>query len=157
MPVNFLLYTALMRLGAYYGDNFKIECPTGSGNVMNLFEVAQVLGERLISTFTKDSSGRSDRCLAMRRSFRRIRTGVTTFSSTSTSMAIRVPASGRVIRRDGRDVLRGSFKRTVLLRRRMLTSATSSGSRSGLDRDRVKRQWLRMWRSRSSFVLRQEG
>jgi hypothetical protein len=58
MPVNFLLYVSLMRLGAYYGDKFKIECPTGSGNEMNLFEVAQVLGERLISTFTKDSAGR---------------------------------------------------------------------------------------------------
>ena len=58
MPVNFLLYVSLMRLGAYYGDTFKIECPTGSGKEMNLFEVAQVLGERLISTFTKDSAGR---------------------------------------------------------------------------------------------------
>ena len=58
MPVNFLLYVSLMRLGAYYGDTFKIECPTGSGKEMNLFEVAQVLGERLIGTFTKDSSGR---------------------------------------------------------------------------------------------------
>jgi len=58
MPVNFLLYTSLLRLGAYYGDNFKIECPTGSGNVVNLFEVATMLGERLISTFTKDSAGR---------------------------------------------------------------------------------------------------
>ena len=58
MPVNFLLYTSLMRLGAYYGDSFKIECPTGSGNLMNLFEVGKVLGERLIGTFVKDSSGR---------------------------------------------------------------------------------------------------
>jgi hypothetical protein len=58
MPVNFLLYVSLMRLGAYYGDTFKIECPTGSGNVMNLFEVGQMLGERLIGTFTKDSAGR---------------------------------------------------------------------------------------------------
>jgi len=58
MPVNFLLYTALMRLGAYYGDDFTIECPTGSGNLMNLFQVAKVLGERLIGTFVKDSSGR---------------------------------------------------------------------------------------------------
>ena len=57
MPVNFLLYTSLMRLGAYYGDTFKIECPTGSGNMMNLFEVAKELGERLIGTFVKSSSG----------------------------------------------------------------------------------------------------
>jgi hypothetical protein len=58
MPVNFLLYTSLMRLGAYYGDTFKIECPTGSGNQMTLFEVAKELGERLIGTFVKDSSGK---------------------------------------------------------------------------------------------------
>ena len=31
MPVNFLLYTSLLRLYAYYGDDFKVECPTGSG------------------------------------------------------------------------------------------------------------------------------
>jgi len=58
MPVNFLLYTALMRLGAYYGDTFKVECPTGSGKQMTLFEVAKVLGERLIGTFVKDSFGK---------------------------------------------------------------------------------------------------
>jgi Mannosylglycerate hydrolase MGH1-like glycoside hydrolase domain len=58
MPVNFLLYVSLLRLGAYYGDTFKIECPTGSGKLMNLFEVGKVLGERLIGTFLKDSSGR---------------------------------------------------------------------------------------------------
>ena len=34
MPVNFLLYLSLMRLGAYYGDSFKVECPTGSGKQM---------------------------------------------------------------------------------------------------------------------------
>jgi hypothetical protein len=58
MPVNFLLYVALMRLGAYYGDTFKVECPTGSGKQMNLFEAAKVLGERLIGTFVKDSEGK---------------------------------------------------------------------------------------------------
>lgn len=58
MPVNFLLYTALLRLGTYYGDSFTIECPTGSGQIMTLFQVAKELGERLIGTFVKDSSGR---------------------------------------------------------------------------------------------------
>ena len=58
MPVNFLLYTSLMRLGAYYGDTFKIECPTGSGNLMTLFQAGKELGERLIRTFINDSSGR---------------------------------------------------------------------------------------------------
>jgi hypothetical protein len=58
MPVNFLLYVALMRLAAYYGDSFTVECPTGSGNVMNLFQVATSLGDRLAGAFLRDSSGR---------------------------------------------------------------------------------------------------
>jgi hypothetical protein len=40
MPINLLLYSALIRLYAYYGDDFKVECPTGSGNEKTLFEVA---------------------------------------------------------------------------------------------------------------------
>ena len=41
MPVNVLIIRALLHYFAYYGDNFKIECPTGSGKMMNLFEVAR--------------------------------------------------------------------------------------------------------------------
>jgi hypothetical protein len=41
VPVNTLIIRALMHYFAYHGDNFKIECPTGSGRLMNLFEVAQ--------------------------------------------------------------------------------------------------------------------
>jgi Glycosyl hydrolase family 63 C-terminal domain len=58
MPVNFLLMTALGRLYAFYGDDFKVECPTGSGQYMNLFEVAQELGERLTRIFLRDDDGR---------------------------------------------------------------------------------------------------
>jgi hypothetical protein len=58
MPINFLLYTALGRLYAYYGDDFKIECPTGSGQMMTLLEVAKELGERLCRIFLRDSTGR---------------------------------------------------------------------------------------------------
>ncbi len=58
MPVNVLLYNALLRMGAYYGDSFKVECPTGSGNEMTLFEVAQELAERLITTFQRNEAGR---------------------------------------------------------------------------------------------------
>jgi hypothetical protein len=42
----------------YYGDTFKIECPTGSGNLMNLFEVAQEISDRLTRIFLRDKSGR---------------------------------------------------------------------------------------------------
>ncbi|MBB5339952.1 MGH1-like glycoside hydrolase domain-containing protein [Tunturiibacter gelidoferens] len=58
MPVNFLLYLSLLRLGAYYGDTFKVECPTGSGKLLSLFEVAHELAERLIGTFVRGESGR---------------------------------------------------------------------------------------------------
>jgi len=58
MPVNLLLYTALFRLYTYYGDDFKIECPTGSGNEVTLFDVARELGERLTRLFLRDASGR---------------------------------------------------------------------------------------------------
>jgi hypothetical protein len=58
MPVNIMLYNSLMRLGAYFGDSFKIECPTGSGKQMTLIEVAQEIGDRLIKTFLRGSDGR---------------------------------------------------------------------------------------------------
>jgi Glycosyl hydrolase family 63 C-terminal domain len=57
MPVNYLLLTALGRLYGFYGDDFKVECPTGSGQFMNLFEVAQELGERLTRIFLHDPIG----------------------------------------------------------------------------------------------------
>ncbi len=58
MPVNILILRALLNFYLYYGDNFKIECPTGSGKMMNLFEVGQEISSRLIRTFTRDESGR---------------------------------------------------------------------------------------------------
>jgi hypothetical protein len=58
MPVNTLIVRALLQFYLYYGDNFKIECPTGSGRMMNLFEVAREISDRLISTFTKDENGK---------------------------------------------------------------------------------------------------
>jgi hypothetical protein len=58
MPINFLIYTALIRLYAYYGEDFRIECPTGSGQMMTLLEVARELGERLVGIFLHDASGK---------------------------------------------------------------------------------------------------
>jgi hypothetical protein len=58
MPVNALLIRALLQFYLYYGDNFKIECPTGSGNLMNLFEVAREIANRLERIFLRDKSGR---------------------------------------------------------------------------------------------------
>jgi hypothetical protein len=58
MPVNVLIIRALLNYYLYYGDNFRVECPTGSGDWMNLFEVARDLSVRLKHIFTRDEHGR---------------------------------------------------------------------------------------------------
>jgi len=58
IPVNVMLIRALQQYYLYYGDNFKIECPTGSGKMMNLFEVSKEISDRIISTFTRDKNGK---------------------------------------------------------------------------------------------------
>jgi hypothetical protein len=58
MPVNVILIRALLNYFTYYGDSFKVECPTGSGRMMNLFEVAKNIADRLAGIFLKDTSGR---------------------------------------------------------------------------------------------------
>src|SRR5580658_6764926 len=58
MPMNVLLIRALLQFYLFYGDKFKIECPTGSGNLMNLFEVAREIADRLTRIFLRDESGR---------------------------------------------------------------------------------------------------
>jgi len=58
LPVNVLIIRALAEFYLYYGDNFKVECPTGSGNMMNLYEVAMELIHRLSSIFLRDERGR---------------------------------------------------------------------------------------------------
>ncbi len=58
MPVNALLIRALLNLHQFYGDEFKVECPTGSGKLMTLFEVAQELSRRLTGIFLRDQNGK---------------------------------------------------------------------------------------------------
>jgi hypothetical protein len=58
MPVNALIIRALIQSYAYYGDEFTVECPTGSGRRMNLFQVAQEIGQRAANIFLKDEDGR---------------------------------------------------------------------------------------------------
>ncbi len=57
-PINYLLIEALQKLHHYYGDDFKVELPSGSGNYFTLWEVADDLSRRLISIFERDASGR---------------------------------------------------------------------------------------------------
>jgi hypothetical protein len=58
MPVNILLIRALQQFYLYYGDNFKVECPTGSGKRRNLFEVSHEIADRLTRIFLRDKQGR---------------------------------------------------------------------------------------------------
>jgi hypothetical protein len=58
MPVNGLIIRALMQYYLYYGDDFQVECPTGSGRLMTLYQVAEEIARRLESMFLKNSSGR---------------------------------------------------------------------------------------------------
>ncbi|OYP38060.1 MGH1-like glycoside hydrolase domain-containing protein [Rhodopirellula sp. MGV] len=56
-PMNYLIIQSLKRYHAFYGDTFKVECPTGSGNEMTLMEVAQEIESRCISMFECDENG----------------------------------------------------------------------------------------------------
>ncbi len=58
MPVNGLIIRALVQYYGYYGDDFTIECPTGSGRQMTLCQVAEEISRRLTSIFLRDRSGR---------------------------------------------------------------------------------------------------
>ena len=57
-PINVLIIRALLELYQYFGDRFKVECPTGSGRSMTLFELARELSSRLVAIFRKDEQGR---------------------------------------------------------------------------------------------------
>jgi len=58
MPVNAMIIRGLLEYHLYYGDNFKIECPTGSGTMMNLFEVSKEISNRTTRIFLRDERGR---------------------------------------------------------------------------------------------------
>jgi hypothetical protein len=57
MPVNALIVRGLLQMYPFYGPDFKVECPTRSGNYMTLFEVAKEIGRRNASIFFRDASG----------------------------------------------------------------------------------------------------
>src|SRR6266550_1796840 len=56
-PINYLLIESLQQFHHYYGDDFKVECPTGSGHFMHLNEVANELSNRLIKLWLRDGKG----------------------------------------------------------------------------------------------------
>jgi len=58
MPVNGLIMRGLLQMYPFYGPDFKVECPTGSGKYMTLFEVAKEINRRLSSIFLRDANGK---------------------------------------------------------------------------------------------------
>lgn len=58
LAVNFLLIESLQRFHQYYGDDLQVECPTGSGDFMNLANVAEEIQHRIIHIFGRDVGGR---------------------------------------------------------------------------------------------------
>jgi hypothetical protein len=56
-PINALIIRSLLNFYSYYGNDFQVECPTGSGKKMNLFEVAKEIGSRLSKIFLRDANG----------------------------------------------------------------------------------------------------
>ena len=57
-PVNYLLIESLQKFHHYYGDDFKVECPTGSGNMLNLWEVSREISRRMSHIFLKNADGK---------------------------------------------------------------------------------------------------
>jgi hypothetical protein len=58
MPVNYLLVESLYEFHRYYGDDFRVECPTGSGKYLSLCEIAEELSRRLAGLFLRGAAGR---------------------------------------------------------------------------------------------------
>lgn len=58
MPVNALIIRALLNYYSYFGNDFLVECPTGSGNMMNLYQVAEEISRRLSNMFLKNAKGK---------------------------------------------------------------------------------------------------
>ena len=102
MPVNALIIRALLQYHAYYGDNFKIECPTGSGNLMNLYQVAENISKRLAGIFLKNEKGERP-VYGGTANFRKIHTGRTTSCSMNISMETMERVSEQAIRQAGQE------------------------------------------------------
>ena len=100
-PVNFLLIESLQKLHHYYGDDFKVECPTGSGNYSTLWDVSAELSRRLTHIFLRNEAGVRPVHDSESIAIKTTRTGVILSCSMSTSTEMMDRASARVIRRVG--------------------------------------------------------
>ena len=58
MPINYLIIRSIRKYGEFYSDHLQVECPIGSGNMINPVDVSRLLSERIISLFAKDGNGK---------------------------------------------------------------------------------------------------
>ncbi len=58
MPINYLIIRSVKKYGEFYGDSLQVECPVGSGNMINLVQVSELLTKRVVSLFAKDDEGK---------------------------------------------------------------------------------------------------
>ena len=111
-PVNYLIIESLQKFNHYFGCDFKVEFPTGSGNFMSLWEVAAELSRRLTRTFLRDCDGRRPVHGGNTR-YQTMRTGKTWCCSTNTSTATTVRASAPATRPVGRGSCRSCCSRAA--------------------------------------------
>ena len=107
MPVNYLIIESLQKFHHYYGDDFTVECPTGSGRYHTIGEVASELATRLTRLFLRNDEGRR-RSSETTGGCRRTRISATMCCSTSTFTGTPDVASARRTRPGGRDSSRSS-------------------------------------------------
>ena len=104
-PLNFLFIEALERYYQFYGDSLRVECPTGSGQYMNLSQVAREIERRTARSLSAETRAYGH-VTAKKRLLGTTLTGATCSFSTSTSTPIADAAWAPVIRRDGLHSLR---------------------------------------------------
>jgi hypothetical protein len=118
MPVNYLLIENLRRFHQFYGSGLTLECPTGSGVMMSLDQIADELCRRLIRLFVRGPDGRRP-VFGNYESFKP--TPISRITSFSMSISTARMAAGAVLRIDGLDVAN--------LIDQLAVKATASGTR----------------------------
>ena len=100
MPVNMIIIRSLFNYYQYYGNDFLIECPTGSGNLMNLYQVAEEISAGF-PPFSCRINPVTGRYMGIFRNSRRIRTGKTIYFSMNIFMEIQGPELAQATRQAG--------------------------------------------------------
>ena len=131
-PMNLVILRALYQLHRYYGDGFKVQCPTGSDRELTLLEVAGEISSRLIATFMNDEHGRRPVYGGIEK-FQADPIGTICSCSTSTSTATTAPGSGPVTRPAGPAPSRSCARSPTSSRRRAMPCPRTTSERGDTD------------------------